>query len=343
MRTHLGKRSISMFVLSATTMSVLFAPSVYAQSGPAGTVRYYHADAVGSIRAVTDAQGTVVARHDYFPFGDEPASAPNPAAQRFTGEERDRESGMDYFGARYYMQRPGRFTTVDPGHVGGNIFDPQSWNAYAYARNNPLRFVYPTGTDYRVNVFGGDSFWVQTDRDLQGLEQGGFSFRGGNIFNSAGTWVGTYDYFDPFARLAFDVSRTAGPGVNAAVGLGVATTAIPAVAIGGGALVAGGGGTVVLGGMGGSMAAAISQISNPRVRDALSALYQHTDRFRGGTAAAVQFTRETGRLVGGSNHLIKAADRMRQLENILRTENLSPSDRRLAEYALNRLKELNLK
>jgi RHS repeat-associated protein len=182
----------------------------------------------------------VVRTHDYRPFGEgeNPTAGTDPT--RFTGKERDTESGFDYFGARYYASRTGRFTTVDPGHVGGNIFDPQSWNAYAYARNNPLRFVDPTGTDYRLNVFGGDSFWVETDRDLQGLEQGGFSFRGGNIFNTAGTWVGTYDYFDPFARLAFDVSRTAGPGVNAAVALGAAQVSILA----GGASLAGLGGTL---------------------------------------------------------------------------------------------------
>jgi hypothetical protein len=189
-----------------------------------------------------------------------------------------------------------------------------------------------------VNVDGGDSFWVDDDRALRRFEQGGFSLRGGFIFNAAGTTVGSYEYFDRFARLGFDVSRTAAPGVNAAVLLGAAQVSILA---GGAAVAAAGETSVILGGMGGSMAGAISQISNPRVRNALSALYQETDRFRGGTAAAVQFTRETGRLVGGSNHIIKAGDRMRQLVNILRTENLSPSDRKLAEYALNRLKELN--
>jgi len=57
----------------------------------------------------------------------------------------------------------------------------------------------------------------------------------------------------------------------------------------------------------------------------------------------VQFTREAGRLVGGSDHLVKAAGRLWHREKILRTENLSASDRNLAEYALNRLKELNIK
>jgi RHS repeat-associated protein len=202
-------------------------------------VEFYHVDAVGSVHAVTNADGATIRTHAYTPFGHGEGTSPTAATVRFAGEERDPETGFDYFGARYYGSRIGRFTTVDPEHVGGNIFDPQSWNAYAYARNNPLRFIDPTGTDYRVNVFGGDSFWVESDRDLQGLEQGGFSFRGGNIFNAAGTWVGTYEYFDPFARLAFDVSRTAGPGVNAAL-----IISAPNFALAAGASLAGLGGTL---------------------------------------------------------------------------------------------------
>jgi RHS repeat-associated protein len=65
--------------------------------------------------------------------------------RQFAGKERDQETGLDYSGARYYASQTGRFTTVDPDHVGGNIEDPQSWNGYADARNNPLRFIDPLG------------------------------------------------------------------------------------------------------------------------------------------------------------------------------------------------------
>ena len=74
-------------------------------------------------------------------------------------KERDNESGLDYFGTRYYASGNGRFTTVDPGHVGGDILNPQSWNGYAYALNNPLRFVDPLGTcsqDASGNYVDGD-------------------------------------------------------------------------------------------------------------------------------------------------------------------------------------------
>jgi len=224
-----------------TSLGVLPPTAALAQTGPAGTVRYYHVDAVGSIRAVTDAQGNVVARHDYFPFGEDPAGATDPAPLRFAGHERDSESFMDYFGARYYASRTGRFTTVDPGHVGGNVFDPQSWNAYAYARNNPLRFIDPTGTDYFVNVDGGQSFWA-SDAEferLRGNPGAGISLLGGLVL-AGGRIVGTYEYYAPFDRILVDAGRRAEPGVNAALMLGAAQTTILA----GAASVAGLGGTL---------------------------------------------------------------------------------------------------
>jgi RHS repeat-associated protein len=112
-------------------------------------VEYYHVDAIGSVRAVTDEHGNVVRRHDYYPFGVEyapPASTPDPL--RFTGKERDVETGLDYFGARYYTSRTGRFTTVDPVmNTDAALTDPQRWNRYAYSLNNPFRFVDPDGRD----------------------------------------------------------------------------------------------------------------------------------------------------------------------------------------------------
>ncbi|MBI5085836.1 MAG: RHS repeat-associated core domain-containing protein, partial [Acidobacteria bacterium] len=63
-----------------------------------------------------------------------------------TGKERDGETGLDYFGARYYSGAQGRFTSPDPITVTpGRVADPQQLNLYAYARTNPLKYVDPTG------------------------------------------------------------------------------------------------------------------------------------------------------------------------------------------------------
>lgn len=175
------------------TFVVLAVPAAAAAQTPAVTVEYHHLDAVGSVRAVTDASAAIVRRHDYFPFGDGPVDVAAEADPvRFGGKARDRETGLDYFGARYYASRSGRFTTVDPGHVGGNIFDPQSWNAYAYARNNPLKYVDPTGTTYEIcgyNESGGigscgsvsDEYFGSLSRTASGH---GMRLFGGTI------WVG---------------------------------------------------------------------------------------------------------------------------------------------------------
>ena len=114
------------------------------------TTCYLTADHLGSTRAMTDQNGTVQALHDYLPFGEElPAGINTRGAlygsdepnQKFTAKERDSETGLDYFGARYFSGAQGRFTTPDKPFADQHPEDPQSWNLYTYGRNNPLRFV----------------------------------------------------------------------------------------------------------------------------------------------------------------------------------------------------------
>lgn len=68
----------------------------------------------------------------------------------FTGKERDAETGLDYFGARYFSGAQGRFTSPDPVMLSKQrIFDPQQWNMYGYSRNNPLVMIDPDGREVR--------------------------------------------------------------------------------------------------------------------------------------------------------------------------------------------------
>jgi len=81
------------------------------------------------------------------PFGDSLSCNGTDATElHFTGKERDAESGLDYFGARYYGSSMGRF--MSPDDFGGHLEDPQTLNKYAYAGNNPLRFTDPSGHDF---------------------------------------------------------------------------------------------------------------------------------------------------------------------------------------------------
>jgi RHS repeat-associated protein len=127
---------------------VLLTTPSFAQGGE--EVVYFHSDAVGSVRLVTDANGQVLERYDYLPFGEPyPPSAPVVETRRFGGKERDAESGLDYFGARHYSSLNGRFTTVDPVlQIELALTNPQRWDRYAYAGNNPLRFIDPDGADF---------------------------------------------------------------------------------------------------------------------------------------------------------------------------------------------------
>jgi RHS repeat-associated protein len=102
-----------------------------------------HTDHLGTVRLITDNAGTLVSRHDYYPFGEVMKGLASFNTHQFTGHERDSESGIDYMLARYYGSALPRFLSPDP--LGGTESDPQSWNRYAYVRNNPIRLVDPTG------------------------------------------------------------------------------------------------------------------------------------------------------------------------------------------------------
>jgi RHS repeat-associated protein len=64
-----------------------------------------------------------------------------PLPHKFTGKERDPESGLDNFEARYYGSSLGRFMSPDPDNAGADLLAPQSWNAYSYVLNNPLNAI----------------------------------------------------------------------------------------------------------------------------------------------------------------------------------------------------------
>jgi RHS repeat-associated protein len=104
--------------------------------------QYLLADHLGSIRRVAWAHPS---QRDFLPFGEEVVPTSAPPALKFTGKERDTESGLDYFGARYYSPQQGRFTSPDEPLADQDPADPQSWSLYSYARNNPLRYIDPSG------------------------------------------------------------------------------------------------------------------------------------------------------------------------------------------------------
>ena len=99
----------------------------YGGTSTLGGTSYLLADHLGSTRAVTDSNGTIQRKMDYWPFGAEISGidtsyrttamgyiGDTEPRQKFTGKERDADTGQDYFGARYYSGAQGRFTSPDP-------------------------------------------------------------------------------------------------------------------------------------------------------------------------------------------------------------------------------------
>jgi len=112
-------------------------------------VFHFHLDHLGTPRQITNAFGTQVAFHSYYPFGREATSSlQSKFSKKFTGHERD-ENGpdvtgdLDYMHARYCSPTLGRFLSFDP--IGGNRRSSQSWNRYSYVLNNPVNLIDPFG------------------------------------------------------------------------------------------------------------------------------------------------------------------------------------------------------
>jgi RHS repeat-associated protein len=110
--------------------------------GDAGPgVQYHLPDHLGSSSVVVDHTGAWANREEYTPYGETTFGGFAKKRFRFTGKERDEETGCYYHGARYYAPWLGRWISCDPaGHVDG-------LNAFLYSADNPLRYVDPAGRE----------------------------------------------------------------------------------------------------------------------------------------------------------------------------------------------------
>jgi len=173
-------------VLSASEVAAL--PSGSGSSSSSAKINWLVTDQLGTPRLILDQTGLAVTRHDYLPFGEEllalglraPSlgySGGDGVRQQFTSKERDVETGLDYFSARYYSSVQGRFTSPDEFSGGpdeyyefsdlaaqnptfyADLTDPQSLNKYQYGYNNPLLYIDPDGhqsvREYARRAWGG--------------------------------------------------------------------------------------------------------------------------------------------------------------------------------------------
>ena len=136
-------------------------------------LHFHFSDWLGTRRAQTNYAGALELSCTSLPYGDNLLCAgpgQDATEHHFTGKERDAESGLDNFGARYNASTMGRFMTPDPLLNSGHPGSPQTWNRYSYALNNPLSIKDPTGL-YNVNCGDDKSCQKSAERLKKGLEK----------------------------------------------------------------------------------------------------------------------------------------------------------------------------
>ncbi len=143
-------------------------------SSPA--VRYNLEDHLGNSSVTVDSSGSLISREEYFPFGETSFGSYSKKRYRFCGKERDEESGLYYYGARYYAAWTCRFVSIDP--LAG---DYPFYTPYQYAGNQPINFVDLDGLEQGVHdkndVIGGaiagkEAFWLELPKNLYQLSLG---------------------------------------------------------------------------------------------------------------------------------------------------------------------------
>ena len=162
---------------------------------------FYHPDHLGSSSYITDREGRITQHTEYIAFGEvlfEEHSTSRTMPYLFNGKELDTETGLYYYGARYYDPRVSLWLNTDPlsgynpiqetehyidGQHNGGIFNPMNHNTYGYTYNNPIVWMDPNGK--QVFVVHGTT---QT-RDGHTFSQGAlneFKRIGGNSYIDTG-------------------------------------------------------------------------------------------------------------------------------------------------------------
>lgn len=134
---------------------------------PTAAVTYYHQDALGSTRLLTDSTGAAVGTFAYDPFG-QPIGATGSQTTPFgwAGEYRDAETGLVYLRARYYDPSTAQFVSSDP-------LSSMSGASYGYGFNDPLSNVDPTGLYAACGQIIDDDVWNSWSPDIQKLAETG--------------------------------------------------------------------------------------------------------------------------------------------------------------------------
>ncbi|MCX5697566.1 MAG: FG-GAP-like repeat-containing protein [Candidatus Omnitrophica bacterium] len=117
-----------------------------------GEKSFYHSDHLGSSNVITDSTGRQTGLTEFTPYGSvSKQTGSHGPKYKFTGKELD-NTGLYFYGARYYDPTIGRFITADT--IVQSPYDPQALNRYSYCRNNPINYTDPTGHSWWKKFWG---------------------------------------------------------------------------------------------------------------------------------------------------------------------------------------------
>ncbi len=337
----------------------------YAASS-AASIQWLVTDHLGTPRIVIDETGTLanIKRHDYLPFGEElfaPTGGRSAALgyasgdgvrQQFTAQERDIETGLDYFNARYYASVQGRFTSPDVPLVDQSASDPQSWNLYSYVRNNPLGLTDPTGHSAQgICKEACQESRKRAEEARKQAEAEGIDVAvtdtneiGVRTKLSIRLFTEAKGDLDEFLELEYiqDLEQTdvlaAGCYKRAKNSLPCAYEAGLLPITSATRLLRGAGPGVKL--LGTARMNLLNAVKNSKLRNLINDLYRPAAKIgNGSTADAIRYERATGILLSPAGHSTKGLAYQAALQKLVRTGTLAPSDRAIAWQLINDLKD----
>jgi RHS repeat-associated protein len=320
-----------------------------------GTVYFHVADHLGSATVIASSSGSKLGESDYYPYGGEMVITADSSTNhyKFTGKERDPETGLDYFSARHYSSAMGRFMTPDwsatpsiapYAHLG----NPQTLNLYGYVENNPITGMDPDGhVDWQIAQNGSSCYagsgqctqagvgtsTTQTQANQESQKPCSFWCK---LLN----WSKNGPAPTPEEAEA-ERHRLANQARNTLNNKHVAINGRPAwMALWGKS------DAEVLALYAAYMAASASghaptipdpfggkpNVTDPGLQEIVDHMWQPGDKVPGGTAGAVRWERETGQLLSPKGHVQDASDTIGELNNFLKTNpGISASDQATAK------------